>query len=488
MSAQEQTDVLKTLALAKKKQHRQELLLAFNPNDVSSRPTPDQDRAFREMATFNVQDVRGGNQSGKSQYGAKNVSWFCGRNHPYIDIEKKWPNQPMLVLVLARTSTHYEEHWEKRISPYFEPSSYKVSKVGGVLKTIRFKNGSKIIFFSYENPYEAAERVQSFTGHLIWIDEICGYRPLYEESERRLQVNDGRLLITYTAKKPVPEVRKYIEARSPYKQSYAFDAYDNPVYSAEAKKKIEASLNQMPPEEREKWYNTVRFGAWMEEEGSVYNYDAVLHGKDLPDNYDRLAWRHHEIIDPAASGKCGFLLATEHPLTGMWYLIKAKYLAGEAPSDLLAKVEEETKNYRVTHRTCDPNAAWFIKEAALRKRHYGGVLKDGRKTELIKGVSTALRENKVKLVEDLCEFLIDEMGTAKWSAKDTGKIANSTKFHLLDCFQYFIDTRPKFALPTAAPNILVLLDLANQKRKRAEASRIKKKKNNKLRYAFRVRR
>lgn len=487
----QRTDDLKRLVLAKKKLRSQQLKLAYDPSNLDSRPTPTQAQALADLADCTAQDVRGGNQSGKSQYGSKNVAYFCGRDHPNVDIEKLWSGVPILVLVLCRTSTHYEEHWEKRIRPFFEPGTYRETRVGGVLKTVRFTNGSKIIFFSYENPYEAADRIQSFTAHLIWIDELCDYLPLYTEAERRIQRFGGRLLITYTPIKPNPEVRRYIESPSPYKRSYVFDAFDNPAYNETAKLQIMASLNQLPASERARHIGIRVRGDWADAEGAVISFDSNLHGAALPDHYNPKSWRHHETVDPAASGKCGLMICAEEPTTGTWYVILAKYLDGEAPTDLLDKVELETAGFNITHRTSDPNAAWFIKEAGKRKRYYGGVEKDNRKEDLIKNVSEALKAGWLKVVEDQCELLTDEFGSARWSDTQPGKIVNSTKYHLFDCLQYFVDLRPKFIPHNNAPDVLVLLDLANQQRKKNLAireTRAAKRKASRLRPAFKIRR
>ena len=285
----------------------------------------------------------------------------------------------------------------------------------------------------------------------------------------------------------VPRIQRYIESPSPYKKSFIFDAFDNPSYDDEAKKKIEASINQLPPSEREQWYNVIRHGAWMESELSVYAYDSEMHAATLPDHDHPRVWRHYETVDPAASGRCGFLLCAEDPKTGLWYVVKAKYLEGQAPSDLLDALHTETAGFHVTHRTSDPNASWFVKEAAKRGKFYGSLVKDNRKDELVQGPKKALSEGWLKVVEEGCELLIEEFGTARWSDRKEGHIANSTKYHILDCLQYFCDCRPKFSPSNANPDPLILLDLANQKRKKSEAARAKKK-SLKLRPAFRLRR
>jgi len=56
---------LQLLVRAQQQLLSQKLDEAFNPEKPDSRPTPDQDAAFRAVSTHDFVEVSGGNQSGK---------------------------------------------------------------------------------------------------------------------------------------------------------------------------------------------------------------------------------------------------------------------------------------------------------------------------------------------------------------------------------------------------------------------------------------
>lgn len=487
---------LQLLALAQKQLLAAELQEAFSPEDTNSRPTDEQDEAFRAMATHTFLDVSGGNQSGKSQWGSRNIAYFCQRNHPYVDIDAKWPNQRILSLLLAQSTKLYEEHWESRIRPFFDKNDYKERMQGGILQSVNFKNfNTKLLFFSYENPLKARDRVQGFTGHLILIDELCQLVDLYEESERRVQKNGGNVLATYTQKVRAPLTRSYLKSPSPYKAHFVFDAFKNPAYDEEKKARIEASLAQFPPDIRELKRRQILLGDYEDESEFAYDYDKERNGCPWPENYSR-EWRHIEVVDPAASGKLGWLVLAEDPdrdvidhegkTRAVWYVIDSKYIPGEAPSTLVEKVSEESAPYRLVDRISDPHETWYIKEARKKGLHYRKVRKDDRKVELIKGPSQAFLDGWLKVVDagnQENESLIQELGEAIWKPDGSG-IKNSSKYHLLDCLQYGTDMVPNrdFSSEPMTPN--QVLYLKNKERKKNEAAR----RNSKLRVKKRRRR
>jgi len=448
---------------------------AMNPLDPDSRPTPVQEQLFRDQALSTTQVVEGGNQSGKSLAGSRTCAFFFKREHPYLDIATKWPNT-VTILVLSQTSKHAEEHWEKRIKPFLEPGTYREVRQSQMLYSIvgcgPLAGKSKIYFFSYEEPKGCTKRIQSFDAELVWIDELCSYLPLYEEADRRVQAKDGLVLYTYTAKKPAPRVKKFIKSEFDDKKFYVFNAFDNPVYDEKKKKKIMDRLNALPIEVREKTKRAVLEGGWLDEEEYVYGiYDPVLH-KKYPEGYSS-SWRHAEVLDPAASGKVGYLLLAEDPndQRGIWYIIKAKYIPGEAASTLLEEIEKETGCVSIHCRICDPHETWFIKEARKDRwqRNYISPNKKDRKNELIKGVTNAFLDQWLYLVPDGCEELEGEIETARWSETNPGAIHNSKMFHLLDGLQYFVDMKPKWTPQSEIMTFNMLLRAANNNRKKKEA-------------------
>jgi phage terminase large subunit-like protein len=471
---------LRRLATAQRRLQALKLRDAFDPFSLDSRPTPDQEEVLRGQKTFRYQWVRGGNQTGKSQLGGRIASWFFLREHPHIDIEGLWPDEPLLLIVVARTSEQYQELWLKKIKPFLPAGSFKEQKTGGTLQSVsHLKNGSKIVFQSHHNPTEAKEKLQSFVAHFVWMDELSDNLGVYEELHRRVQAKRGYFLATFTPKLRAPAVRQYIEKPHPQKQVYQLRMLDNPLYRGR-EDEILADINNLPRELR----NTILEGDWYADDDQVYSFDPTHH-QAFPDGYSVL-WRHMYAIDPAASGKAGLVVAAEHPRTGCWYVIKAKYLKGEAATDLLDKVAAEVRGLNITHRVADPHEAWYISEALKRRQYYLTVRKDRRKEELIKNVSEALKTGWLKLAPSGCVDLEDEFGAARWSDTTPGKIVNGTKYHLLDALQYFVDTRPKFVPTAETVDVLVALDLANTKRKKTEAARhaAKKRSITRLKPAF----
>lgn len=472
--ADRQTELLTKLARAQTALNKLKLRLAFDPFDINSEPTESQNEILQGQAQYRFQWVRGGNQVGKSQIGGRFVSWFFLRDHPYLDIEELWPHEPLLLIVVARTSEQYQELWLKKIKPFLPNGSYKEHRAGGVLQSVTHpKNGAKILFQSHHNPSEAKEKLQSFVAHFVWMDELSDSLSIYEELHRRVQAKRGYFLATFTPKLRAPAVRQYIEKPHPLKCVYRLRMLDNPLYKGR-EAEILADINNLPREMRE----TILEGEWHADDDQVYTFAIEQHGA-FPEGYS-VSWRHMYSIDPAASGKAGLVIAAEHPTTGRWYVIRAKYLKGEAATDLLDKVAAEVSGLNVTHRVSDPHEAWYVAEAVKRRLFYMSVHKDRRKEELIKNVSEALKADWLKVAPTGCADLIDEMGAARWSETAPGKIINGTKYHLLDALQYFVDTRPKFIQHRDNAPPLILLDMANQARKRKAAARAKAPKRGRI--------
>jgi hypothetical protein len=407
--------------------------------------------------------------SGKSMWGGRVASWFFMRNCPYIDIDALWPGDPMLILVVGRTSAQTEELWEKKIKPFLEPGSYKEIRVGGSLSAVQHtKLGSTLRFFSHHSPDEAREKLQSFVAHLFWLDELTDSMPLVEESQRRVQAKRGRFIATFTPKLRAEKVKAYIESPSELAQKCYFRMLDNPLYKGREQELLE-DISKLPQATQD----TILEGAWYVGEDAVYNYVRDQH-QELPEGYS-YGWRHCEIVDPAASGKVGFMLAAESPRTMRWYIVRAKYLPGDAATVLLDKIEEETKGLNITHRIADGHEQWFLKEANSRRRVYNTPVKDGRKVEMIKGPTQAFIDGWLKLGTHEMDALEGELSSYRWSESVENKIVNSSKYHLIDCLQYFVDLRPKpdpdqkWAGLTPVQVHYTMLREADRARRKAEA-------------------
>jgi hypothetical protein len=475
------------LALAQKKLRIMELREAFDPLKLESRPTEEQAKILKDQADYDVttQIVQGGNQSGKSLTVCNVVAKFFNLDHPYLDIKRRWGGEPITILFLSQNSKQYENHWEKRVEPFLEPGTYRPVTQGNSLQTVKRLDGmAKILFFTYDNPKSCAKIVQSYDAHLVVMDELCNYLPLFEELDKRIMAKDGIIMYAFSAKRPARRVRKYLYAEDPYKRRYILDTLDNPVYDERKKKKIWAKINALPADVRDKYIDASLRGGWFDDGSYVYSvYDPVRHLLEkAPEWYSRSRCRHVCSVDPAAAGKAGYILVAENPDNpdGEWVIVKAKYLPGDAPSDLVEAVEEENDGYNIVLRIADSHETGFIKEARKIGINYRQPHKKNRKTELIDNSREAFKLGWMTLMPIVCEELEDELETAEWCENDPYRIQNSKNYHLLDATQYFVDLKPHWVGRVAEMDALVALDLANKARKKREIAAKNKGRMNKI--------
>ena len=429
---------------------------AFHPE---TRPTAKQQEVFREIATVCCRYIVAGNQSGKSQMGAREVSWIFTHTHPYWDTRAQFGETPLLILVIGRVGEQVEtELWNRKIKPFLEPGTYKEIRTGNSLQRVIHKeNGNTIIFLSHHNVNEAREKAQAFTAAYVWLDEMPRSLSLLVELELRTIANNGRMLTTFTPLIRDPRIKDKIENVSlPVGKKYQFAMLDNPIYVGREAEIVER-FKSVPEDER----NARLYGEWFKGGMQVYDFDANRHIK-TPRNYHP-SWAHVECIDPAASGKAGLMLIANEPDTNYWYVVKAVYIKGVAPTDLLAEVAEQTKGYNVVRKVCDPHETWYIKEAAKQKRYYTGVYKKNeRKHELIKNLGESL--NHKIFVTEWVPLLADELDSCMWSEDRVDKIIGASRFHLLDCLQYGLDNLPKMSETPRAKTWEQELRQANAKR------------------------
>lgn len=416
-----------------------ERIKCFDAFVADSRPTEKQQQVFRDIATVMCRYVVAGNQSGKSQMGAREVSWIFNHQHPHWDTKKQFGDTPILILVIGRVGEQVEtELWGRKIKPFLEPNTYKEIRTGNSLQRVVHKdNGNTIVFLSHHNVNEAREKAQAFTAAYVWLDEMPRSLSLVVELELRTIANNGRMLTTFTPLIREPRIKDKIESvELPVGKKYQFAMLDNPIYQGR-EEEIAQRFASVPEDER----NARLYGEWFKGGMQVYNFNT----KDIitPKNYHP-NWVHIECIDPAASGKAGLVLLANEPDTNKWYVVKAVYIKGVAPTDLLEEVAQQTKGYNIIRKVCDPHETWYIKEAAKQKRYYTGVYKKNeRKHELIKNLGEALNHKIV--ITEWVPLLIDELDSCMWSEDREDKIIGASRFHLLDCLQYGLDNLPKMS-------------------------------------------
>lgn len=434
-------DEQKRLASALSRQRKLNLRECFDSNDPTSRPSSAQQEALDDLGKVQYRWCLGGNQSGKSSLGAREVSWLFQDNHPTWTRPIEWGQGPLLIIVIGRVSQQVEtELWGKKIRPLLDPGCYKEIRVGSMLQRAEnIHNGNVILFMSHHSEDEAREKAQSYVANYVWLDEMPRSAKLVEELHRRIQSRSGYFLATFTPKVKNEDIRKMVDnARLPYGKKYRFHVFDNPIVTQAMKEQIMFSIETRSESEQA----TILNGEWSSGDDAVYDFNVDYH-VEAPPGYHP-SWRHVESVDPALSSKLGLTVWAQSPKNGIWYCIKAEYIEGiKIPTDLIKEVIAQTENYNIIRRICDPSANWYIGQASSMGRHYMGVVnKNSRKEELIKNLQEAL--GPIIKLAPWCDKLIAEFTTCSWAdGTQTDRIVNSSRFHLLDAAQYFVDGRPR---------------------------------------------
>lgn len=474
----------KLLAAALKRLERLKTVDCFDPIDLDSRPTEKQIEVLEGINHYKHRYVRAGNQTGKSQIGAREVSWLFEDTHPYWNRPEAWGGEPLLLIVVGRTSKQVEEVLWRKLKGFLTPGSYREQRSGGALqKVTHTENGNTIVFASHHSENEAREKLQAFVAHYVWIDEMPGSLELIEELHRRVQARNGYFLATFTPKVKNDEIRRYVDqVGEPVSNVYRLRMLDNPIY----KDREEELLSQLEGY-TEAYRNAILYGDWLTDENSVYefNYDTMV-AETLPDHYSS-AWRHVEAVDPALKSKFGFILLAEDPETGFWYVVKADYVAGiYVPREMVLEIQKKTRGYNVTRRVSDTEP-WFVNTATdmkVKPVYFTVSQKTQRKGELMKNLQAALG-TKLKVCS-WCTDLIDEFNSCRWSDTAADKIVNSQTYHLIDALQYGLDVLPAAAVTRLPVSRDDALRQAHEKRLAERAAEEQRSKSTGHRKQFRI--
>ena len=432
------TENEKLLAAATLKLDALKRAACIDPADFDSRPSPTQETVLRDTDSLHIYVVAG-NQSGKTAMGARIVAWKFENNHPYWKRPKGWGKEPLLIIVAGRLTSHLEEIWRSKLEPLLTPGSFKIKRSAGVLQEVTsFSNNNKILFTSHDKAKDAKEKIQSFVAHHFWLDEMPSHSGYVEEAHRRVDARQGQFFATMTPKSRNEDIRHMVDnADGSVATKYRMGKLDNPIYHG--REDVEwAKIAHLP----KKVQNNIMFGDWLDGDERVFWFDRDLHQRVLPPNYTAM-WPHVLSVDPAASGTVGLIVMAKEPKSTNWWVVRADYIAGTAPSLLVEQVETISKLYNVVRKIYDPHETWFAKEAQMKGATYMGVYnKTGRKKDLITAVQQALEDGWLMHCPGLNDLVI-EYSTAEWAENKDDKIKNSTAYHLLDALQYAIDCLPK---------------------------------------------
>lgn len=443
-----QEDQLKALVALSRQQHKIEKRELFDPDVPYSTPTAAQQEILNDFGKVQQQWLVCGNRSGKTMTVSRICAWVLEETHPTWKRPERWGTKPLLIVFVAKSSKIAEtEIWDGKIKRFLEPGSYKEVRSGMILQKVVMNNGNTLIFQSMENINLARERVQAYTAHLALIDEMPSSDKLIEELITRIVTTGGYFLAAFTPLLLNQKIRKRVDnAAMPHAKHYRLKMFDNPALTDQDKENyLQANAHLSAAE-----LNARLNGDWISPENAVYFWDADKMLLPLPGHYSPL-WRHVESIDPA-SNTTGLSVFAEDPQTGNWYMVKAWYLTIAEPNALVQKVIELTAPYNIVKRVIDSGySAWFVPLAKLYGRTYSFPYNktDGRKMDLIKQLQFALGGRLFVADTQDTQLFVDEVTTCYWSDTDNPKIVKSSRFHLLDTAQYFVDCMPKYE--TAPP-------------------------------------
>lgn len=443
---------------------------SFDPLNPDSRPTPRQQEVIDDFGRIPQQWIRAGNQSGKSQTCARIVAWVVTDTHPLWKRPANWGTEPILVIVAGRTGKQIEDSLLPKIRGFLESGTYKEVRVGNIIQRLELTNGNRIIFQSLENPNVSRERLQSYVAHLTWCDELPPTLALVRELLVRTQARNGYSLFSFTPTVVSLEIQKYVDSlKEPEGKVYRFHMLDNPLYSDPVRKQqLLDRYDYLSYEQKEMVFE----GGWLSADGQVYFFDYITM-VEMPENYSPM-WRHIESVDPAISSATGVTVWAEHPVTGVWYCVRAGYIKGIlVPTDIVAAVRKFVGDVNIIRRTSD-YAPWFVNTASSMKVHYLTIQdkNNNRKEELLKNFQEALGKS-IKIAPH-CQEFIEELQECRWSDRAEGKIINHSSYHIIDSAHYFVDIKPKMEVKQTYTSHDDYLYQANEKRKIAIAKAEKK--------------
>jgi hypothetical protein len=425
----------------------------FDGKKIESRPTVAQKEILDDFCShkYKFQAVMGGNQSGKSQLLRKTIAFFLAEGLPDIPYvrQENWEG-PLLGLLTGKNHKQVSESLVPGILAFFNEGEIKVVRNANYIESlIHRKTGNKVLIFVHEQALQARERIQSFTAHCAWVDELPsangGYK-LLEEITARVMVLKGQVFMSFTPKSINIAIKQMIEAlEPPTGKRYRLAFVENPALDAEA---ISTRLQQIA-HLSESMQKTLLVGDWMQGENTVYHL--TDYAIQSPINYSPL-WRHILSIDPGISSAAGFVVGAEDPTTGRWYIIHSEtHTKIDDVDDAVQRVADYVtrSHVNVTKIVYDAASTYWYRSA--RKHPILSNFKiecpfnknsTERREAMISAVQVAI--GSTLFVAPWNEDLIEEFNNYSWSETQPGKIVKSQKYHLLDALRYMVDLLPKF--------------------------------------------
>lgn len=446
---------------------------SFDPAIPDSKPTKAQLEFFKDIGRFKQRVIRAGNRSGKSACPSREIAWILNEDHPYWKKPLTWQHGPLLILIAGQDRKMMEiELWGKKIVPFLQMSDWRQVRVGGSIQYAEnLKTGDKVVFLTHADSSEKNRKhMQGYTAHYVWVDEMPASAALYDEIRLRASAEDAMFVATFTPKFRSEEIKRAVDSlKEPFGKTYRFRRLDNPLYKGR-EAEVMAELDGYG----EGYKRSVLDGDWFIGDSAVYQWVPEKMIDNPGDDY-HLGWRHVVSVDPALKSKFGFTLWAERPKDGKWFLVKSRYIVDiYAPDDMVEEVKKELAGYNIVRRISDPEASWFIGQASKAQLSFiYPPDKANRKADLMKNAQACLSNGTVAIAPWCTEF-INEVTSCQWS--DTAdRIINASSYHIMDCWHYFTDMKPKFDISQVPSTWETQLRLANHERKKIEkAAKISK--------------
>lgn len=386
--------------------------------------------------------VSGGNRSGKSELGARELVWRLTGTHPW-----KTRRMPIKAWVGANSFKQIGKVLFPKIKSYLEPRQISAMRKNneGYVDRIELTCGSTVDFKTYKQDTMDWE---SEDIDYLWCDEPPK-REHYMAAQRGLVDRGGETLITATPLRE-PWMHEEIAMKAGKKDydisAFTINSYDNPHTDHEALRRFEQGLT---PEERQ----TRIYGEFRKLIGKVFSHFED-DGPMIVDRFDiPMDWNYFEGLDPHMSKAHGVIklavtekrncvvFHAERPIGGMRGL--AEHVLGSRKSGTLPMMAP----------IVDTSVQQFDNSIGMTQRdqlsmHGLDVILANKKDQLLPGLE---RINEMfwrakqgmpgglYIMRD-CRLLIDECKRLVWSTKKTDMPIGSDD--LIDPLRYIVQHDP----------------------------------------------
>ena len=479
-------DAQKLELLKLRREFSKKLNDAFDPSDISSRPTPMQLKIIKTKVPVNY--ILGSNRSGKTMLCGRIASWWFNNTHPFLPRPDKWGDEPITIMFMGQTQDNIDsEIWPRKLKPFLgtEGVDYKVKRSGGYIKKVtNLHNGNMLLFLTHSDAEQARKRGQGFTAHIAIVDEMPPLSSIITELRLRILTTGGYMYCSFTPLVRNDEIRKIVDSSNGITaKKWKISILDNPVFTQAERDTLVEEFRAISGSDAE--FRARLYGEWLTNGSLVFYYDSEKNFASLT-NYEPSLWPHVVVVDPAHSGKAGLTIWARHPSANVWYCVLAKYINGQAPSDLVESVEQEASVFNVIARVSDCNPSGFYKEAMKMGYKYTPVTdKQNNKESMIDATNQAFKEQSIYLTEG-ARPLVEEVMMCARHEDDASRIIKASKYHAADCLRYFVHKMPEYKKIDIAMSRDMMIKTQHRDRIKAEHEAAKKVEKKQERRQMRV--